>query len=95
MDAQDIIVRPVVSEKTFDLASEGRYTFEVASRANKIQIREAIETLFNVHVTAVNTMWVQGKSRRMGRLKPGRTPKWKKAIVTLVAGESIPIFETG
>jgi large subunit ribosomal protein L23 len=94
-DARDIIVRPVISEKSYDLAEDGRYTFEVAPRANKIQVREAIEEIFHVRVTAVNTLWVRGKQRRLGRMPAGRTPRWKKAVVTLAPGESIALFETG
>ena len=95
-DARDILVRPVVSEKTYTLADQLRkYTFEVAGDGNKIEIREAVEHIFHVHVTAVNTLWVLGKARRLGRMPAGRTKRWKKAVVTLAPGESIPIFETG
>ncbi len=95
-DPRDILVRPVVSEKSYDLANNLRkYTFEVANRANKIEIREAVEKIFAVRVTAVNTLWVNGKVRRLGRLPAGRTKRWKKAIVTLALGDSIAIFETG
>lgn len=94
MDAADVILRPIVSEKSFELAREGRFTFEISGRANKVQVREAIEELFTVHVTDVNTMWVLGKARRLGRLKAGRTPRWKKAIVTLASGETIAVFDT-
>jgi large subunit ribosomal protein L23 len=94
-DARDVIVRPVITEKAYDLAEKGKYTFEVASSANKIQVRRAIEELFHVHVTDVNTLWVKGKTRRLGRMPQGKTKSWKKAVVTLVGGESIPLFETG
>lgn len=95
-DPRDIIIRPVVSEKSYGLAeSAGKYTFEVAGDSNKIEIREAVEAQFHVHVTAVNTLWVRGKKRRLGRMPEGRTKRWKKAIVTLAPGDSIAIFETG
>lgn len=94
-DPRDIIIRPVVSEKSYTLSAANRYTFEVARDANKIEIRRAVEQQFRVTVTKVNTMWVRGKRRRLGRLPAGTTPKWKKAIVTLVEGDSIPIYETG
>ncbi|HAZ62517.1 MAG TPA: 50S ribosomal protein L23 [Armatimonadetes bacterium] len=94
MDAADVILRPVVSEKSFELARDYRYTFEVSPRANKVQIRHAVEELFGVHVISVNTMWVRGKSRRLGRMSPGRTPSWKKAVVTTREGEHIAAFDT-
>ncbi|MCC7490696.1 MAG: 50S ribosomal protein L23 [Fimbriimonadaceae bacterium] len=95
-DPRDILVRPVVSEKSYELVESARkYTFVVAGTANKIEVREAVERQFNVRVTAVNTLWVRGKSRRLGRLPAGTTKRWKKAIVTLAVGDSIAIFETG
>jgi len=92
MDPRDIIVRPIVTEKTTDLLADNQYTFEVALRANKHQIREAIEKIFKVRVLGVNTMRLQGKIRRMGR-NEGRRPERKKAIVTLAEGDRIEIFE--
>ncbi len=95
-DPRDIIIRPVVSEKSYDQANHaGKYTFEVAPDSNKIEIRRAIEQQFSVRVQAVNTLWVRGKKRRLGRLPQGQTKRWKKAVVTLVAGDTIAIFETG
>ncbi len=94
-EPHDILIRPVVSEKSYGLAEQGKYTFEVAGEANKIEIRRAVEEQFHVVVTAVNTLWVRGKQRRMGRLPAGRTKRWKKAVVTLQAGDSIDIFEAG
>lgn len=94
-EPHDILIRPVVSEKSYGLAELGKYTFEVAGEANKIEIRQAVEEQFHVVVTAVNTLWVRGKQRRMGRLPAGRTKRWKKAVVTLQAGDSIDIFEAG
>ena len=77
-----------LSEKSNLYSSQGRYIFKVATNANKIEIRKAVEAVYDVHVTAVNTINNPGKSRRMGRTV-GRTPDWKKAIVTLKTGEKI------
>jgi large subunit ribosomal protein L23 len=87
-----VIVRPLITEKATILAGEHKYAFEVARKANKPQIRAAVEKAFNVNVTKVNTLNVQGKARRRGRLQ-SRTRSWKKAIVTLAEGDSIQIFE--
>ena len=87
-----VIVRPLITEKATMLTSDHKYAFEVDRRANKPQIRTAVETAFNVHVTGVNTMNVRGKKRRMGR-RVTQTRSWKKAIVTLAEGDSIQIFE--
>ncbi|MGI6081307.1 MAG: 50S ribosomal protein L23 [Limnochordia bacterium] len=93
MNARDIVIRPVITEKTMtDLLPLNKYTFEVDVRANKSQIRDAIEELFDVKVVAVNTMRCPGKLRRMGRFE-GRRPERKKAVVTLREGDSIEIFE--
>lgn len=87
-----IIRRPLITEKATSLAAENKYAFEVDLRANKLQIRQAVETSFNVHVTAVNVMNVKGKMRRFGR-QYSRTSDWKKAIVTLAPGDKIELFE--
>lgn len=92
LDPRDIIKRPVVTERTLLDTEEGKYTFEVDRRANKFQIRQAVEELFRVRVDKVNTMRVPGKMRRMGVFQ-GPTPEWKKAIVKLVAGEEIDFFD--
>lgn len=94
-DPRDVIVRPVVSEKSFRLAERRRYTFRVAGDANKVEIRRAVEDQFHVTVVQVNTSWVRGKRRRLGRLPAGQTARWKKAVVTLAEGDSIPEFEVG
>ena len=84
------IVRPIVTERTSAAyQSRGEYVFEVATDATKPAIRQAIERLFGVKVTAVYTMNARGKSRRVGQSKPGTRPNWKKAIVTLRAGDTI------
>lgn len=89
----DVIVRPVVTEKSADqLDKHGKYTFVVARDANKIQIADAVEKLFNVEVRDVHTMRYRGKKRRVGRTV-GQRASWKKAIVTLREGDTIEIFE--
>ena len=91
MTAHEIIIRPVVTERSFDLMADNKYTFEVAKSANKIEVRKAIEELFDVHVVKVNTLNVKRKPKRV-RYQRGYTRTWKKAIVTLAEGESIEIF---
>jgi len=87
-----VIRRPLVTEKGTLLSAQNKYAFEVASEANKHQIKEAVELAFNVRVSAVNTLNVHPKRRRFGRrLTKGRA--WKKAIVTLVQGDKIELFE--
>ncbi|MFW5999125.1 MAG: 50S ribosomal protein L23 [Halanaerobiaceae bacterium] len=93
MDSRDIIISPVISEKSMTLMEDNNtYTFEVAREANKVQIRNAVEEIFNVKVEKVNTMNIRGKNRRLGR-NEGKRPDWKKAMVRLVAGDQIEIFE--
>lgn len=91
-DARNIIIRPIVSEKSYALMELNRYTFEVDKRASKPHIAQAIEEIFGVSVTGVNTMNVPGKPRRQ-RYSKGITRTWKKAIVTLKDGEKIDLFE--
>ncbi len=89
----EVIRRPLLTEKTnIQSDAENRYTFEVDRRANKLQIKQAVEMAFDVRVLAVNVINVRGKQRRMGR-RIGRTPNWKKAIVTLAPGQRIQLFE--
>jgi large subunit ribosomal protein L23 len=80
--AQDIILRPVISERSVDILALNKYTFRVAKDANKIEIKTAAEELFDVEVTAVNTMNCKGRTRRVGR-SVGKKPDWKKAVVTI------------
>ena len=87
----NVIIRPVVSERTFDLMGQNKYTFEVAKDAPKEEIRDAVEKIFNVHVVKVNTVNVKPKNKRV-RFVQGKTRTWKKAIVTIDEGESIEIF---
>jgi large subunit ribosomal protein L23 len=88
-----VIERPLLTEKSMDQSHGGKYTFRVALDANKIEIASAIHQIFRVDVVKVNTMRVRGKPRRVGRYPEGRTSDWKKAIVTLKAGQSITMFE--
>lgn len=84
----DIILRPVITEKSMEQMAEGKYTFIVAPKATKPEIRRAVEELFDVDVVKVNTLNMRGKWRRVGRFA-GRRPDWKKAIVTLKEGQRI------
>ncbi len=88
---RDILLRPVVSEKSYGLLDEGKYTFVVAPDANKTEIRQAVEAVFAVKVTGVNTINRAGKRRRT-RFGWGKRPDSKRAIVTLAAGDRIDIF---
>jgi large subunit ribosomal protein L23 len=92
MDASQIIIRPVVSEKSFVQAEIGKYTFRVHADAHKTQIRQAVEQLFEVRVRDVRTVSVKSKPKRRG-VYAGRTRTWKKAIVQLAPGDTIPIFQ--
>jgi large subunit ribosomal protein L23 len=92
MEHSQVIIRPVVSEKTYVLSAANRYTFRVHPDAHKTQIRQAVQELFDVHVVDVRTMSVKSKPKRRGKTS-GRTRTWKKAIVQVRAGESIPIFQ--
>jgi len=93
MNPHDIILRPVITEKTSIQKEENRQiTFEVARRANRVAIKRAVESIFSVNVDEVRTMQVKGKFKRRGRIL-GKRKDWKKAIVTLAAGERIEFFE--
>ena len=85
----NVIIRPIISERSYDLMEQGKYTFEVAKDAPKQEIRQAVEKLFNVHVVKVNTM-----NEKRVRYQSGMTRSWKKAVVTLAEGEQIEIFAT-
>ena len=91
-DYRDIIIRPVITEKSMDLLADNKYTFIVDKKANKTEVKNAIENIFNVKVESVRTMNMKGKPKRMGRFV-GRTPARKKAIVPLKSGHKIRIFE--
>jgi large subunit ribosomal protein L23 len=92
MDATQIIIHPIVSEKTYVLATAGKYTFRVHDKAHKTQIKQAVEELFDVVVLGVATMSVKGKPKRRGYTS-GKRRSWKKAIVQLREGDSIPVFQ--
>jgi large subunit ribosomal protein L23 len=90
-DPRDVLIKPVISEKSYRLVDDGKYTFLVAPEANKTQIRQAVEQVFRVRVTGVNTINRPGKRRRT-RFGWGKRPDTKRAIVTLAAGERIDVF---
>jgi large subunit ribosomal protein L23 len=99
LTAPEIIVRPVISEKSIDESNRGKYTFAVHDRANKIQIKAAIEELYkkeNVTVVAVNVLTTKAKEKKRGTKRGrivGHTTPWRKAIVTLAPGQKIEFFE--
>ena len=82
MRADEIIIKPIITEKSNDMVQEGKYTFKVNKKATKVDIAKAVEQLFEVKVLKVNTMTVRGKAKRVG-VHQGRTPDWKKAMVTI------------
>ena len=92
MEARQVIIEPVISEKSYALMADGKYTFRVADRAHKTQIARAVEEIFQVRVAAVRTAKVRSKPKRRG-LHSGGTRAWKKAIVQLAPGQRIELFE--
>ena len=92
METANVIVRPVISEKSYALIAEGKYTFRVHERANKTQIANAVQDAFDVSVASVRTAKVRSKPKRRG-LHHGKTRAWKKAVVQLGPGERIELFE--
>lgn len=92
-DHRDVLLAPVVSEKSYGLLDENKYTFLVDPKANKTEIKIAVETVFKVHVTGVNTINRPGKRRRT-RVGTGKRPDTKRAIVTVADGERIDIFSS-
>ena len=94
MNAYDIIIRPIITERSMAGVAEKKYVFEVAKNAGKIEIKKAVEEIFGVKVASVNTVNVPGKAKRMGAARPGRTKSWKKAYVQLTAdSKTIEFFE--
>src|SRR3954451_12616453 len=92
LSGHQILVRPIVTEKNTMLNEVGKYCFEVLQTSNKIEIKRAVEEVFSVHVTQVNIIKVPGKMRRMVKTS-GMTLTWKKAVVTLVPGQQIDLFQ--
>jgi large subunit ribosomal protein L23 len=92
MTAREIVIKPVVSEKSYALLAANKYTFRVHDEAHKTQIRQAIEEVFGVRVQDVRTSWVKSKPKRRG-WSSGRTRRWKKAVVQLHPEDSIELFE--
>ena len=93
LNPHDLIIKPIITERSMDDMAEGKYTFQVAKRANKTEIRKAIEEIFNVEVEKVNTMNVRGKIKTQG-MTSGKRADWKKAIIKLKEGsEQIEFFE--
>ena len=96
LEASQVVLMPVISEKSMDETRRGKYTFRVHTDANKFQVKDAVEELFKVHVTEVNVLTTKSKekslNRRRGRQR-GWTSPWKKAVVSIAAGEKIEFFE--
>jgi len=92
MNYNDIIIRPVVTEKTTELSEQNKYVFQVANSANKDMVKKAVKEIFNVTPDRVNVIMMRGKKKRV-RYQYGYTTAWKKAIVTLKAGDKIELFE--
>lgn len=90
-DPREVIIRPIISEHSYDMMQENVYTFEVAKSANKVEIAQAVEEIFDVTVVKVNTLNVKAKPKRV-RYQIGKTRTWKKAMVTVAEGDSIEIF---
>ena len=93
-DIHDVIVRPVISEKSYEMIDENKYTFIVDRNANKTHIKQAVEKIFDVKVVSVNTMNRRGKVKRRG-LVVGKRPDTKRAIVTVAEGDRIELFDAG
>ena len=91
MTAHEIIIRPIVSERSYSEMEQNKYTFEVHKDANKYQIKDAVEEIFGVKVVRVNTLRVKPKTKRV-RYVAGQTRSWKKAVITVAEGDSIEIF---
>jgi len=92
MTAREVVIRPVVSEKSYALLAANKYTFRVHDEAHKTQVRQAIEEVFGVRVQGVRTSWVKSKPKRRG-WSSGKTRRWKKAVVQLHPEDTIELFE--
>jgi large subunit ribosomal protein L23 len=95
MNVYQVLKRPILTEKSDSQRDDNQYVFEVARKANKLQIKEAVQSLFDVDVQSVNTMIMKPKRRRMGRKTIVTRPAWKRAVVTLAPGERIQDFFEG
>jgi len=93
MNALDVVLRPMITEKATALGADNKYMFEVRREANKTQIKEAVQKGFDVKVTAVNVMNMKGKPRRVRGNRIKHRPDWKKAVVTLAPGDKIELFQ--
>jgi large subunit ribosomal protein L23 len=94
MHLYEVLRRPLITEKSTDLQAQNKYAFEIADGANKLMIKQAVEKAFKVKVTGVNVITVRGETKRVGRgRRQIQTMPWKKAIVTLQAGDKIEYFE--
>ena len=93
-NVHDVLIRPVISEKSVAQTERNNYTFAVARDANKFQIKDAVETQFKVDVLGVRVLTVKPKEKRRGRRTPGMTAGWRKAVVTIAEGQKIELFET-
>lgn len=93
MNSNDVLIRPVISEKTTSMMEQNKYVFEVMMKANKLLVRQAIKEIFGVRAEKINMMVVRGKQKSI-RFRNGRSSAWKKAVVTLKAGDKIEIFES-
>jgi large subunit ribosomal protein L23 len=93
LQVHEILLRPVISEKSIAQTERNNYTFAVARDANKFQIKAAVEAEFKVHVLGVRVVSVRPKQKRRGRRTPGMVPGWRKAVVTIAPGEKIELFE--
>ncbi|MFL5868144.1 MAG: 50S ribosomal protein L23 [Thermoleophilaceae bacterium] len=92
MNSRQVIMRPVISEKSYALLAANKYTFRIHEHANKTQVRQSVEDIFGVRVTGVRTAWVKPKPKRRG-FSSGQRRRWKKAVVTLHPEDSIELFE--
>lgn len=92
MNVYEVLRKPLVTEKSTRLSESGKYVFEVSKKASKAQVKQAVETAFNVGVVKVNLVRVPGETKKMGRRQVTSAP-WKKAVVTLNAGDKIQLFE--
>ncbi len=92
LQPNQILLAPIVSEKSYSLIEDDKYTFKIHPQAHRTQVRQAVEELFDVHVESVNIAYVKSKPKRRGMIR-GRRPGWKKAIVQIRAGETIEIFQ--